>query len=109
MQTFELHIKNMVCPRYINSVRTVLESEGMSVQDVQLGKAVLSSQPDPERMQAISVALQHEGLPLVDDRKQQLVEAIKNIIITSIHHAPLYEMKENFSTLLAGRLHKDYK
>jgi AraC-like DNA-binding protein/copper chaperone CopZ len=108
MQSFELHIKNMVCPRCIKTVRTVLENEGMSVQDVQLGKAVLSSQPDAERLQAISLALQHEGLPLVDDRKQQLVEAIKNIIVATIHHSPLYEMKENFSTLLAGRLHKDY-
>lgn len=108
MQTFELHIKNMVCPRCIKTVRTVLENEGMPVQDVLLGKAVLNGQPDPERLRAVAAALQNEGLPLVDDRKQQLVEAIKNTIITTIHHSPLHEMKENFSTLLASNLHKDY-
>lgn len=86
----------------------MLEDQGISVQDIQLGKAVLNSQPGPERLQAVAAALQNEGLPLVDDRKQQLVEAIKNTIVATIHHSPLYEMKENFSTLLAGRLHKDY-
>lgn len=86
----------------------MLEDQGISVQDIQLGKAVLNSQPNPDRLQAVAAALQNEGLPLVDDRKQQLVEAIKNTIIATIHHSPLHEMKENFSTLLAGRLHKDY-
>lgn len=108
MQTFELHIKNMVCPRCIKTVRTILEDEGMSVMDVQLGKAVLHGQPDRERLQAAADALQREGLPLVDDKKQQLVEAIKNTIVGTIHHSPLNEMKENFSTLLASRLNKDY-
>ncbi len=86
----------------------MLENEGMSVQDVQLGKAVLNGQPGPAQLQAAAEALQREGLPLVDDKKQQLVEAIKNIIVATIHHSPLYEMKENFSTLLATRLLKDY-
>jgi AraC-like DNA-binding protein len=108
MQTFDLHIKNMVCPRCIKVVRTILENEGIPVQDVQLGKAVLSGQPGQEQLKAISAALQQEGLPLVDDRKLQLVEAIKNTIVATIHHSPLHEMKENFSTLLATRLHKDY-
>jgi len=108
MQNFELHIKNMVCPRCIKAVRAVLEKEGLSVQDVQLGKAVLNGQPDSEQLQAAAAALEQEGLPLVDDRKQQLVEAVKNIIITTIHHSPLNEMRENFSTLLSRQLHRDY-
>ncbi|WP_298740094.1 helix-turn-helix domain-containing protein [uncultured Chitinophaga sp.] len=106
--SFELHIRNMVCPRCVKTVRTVLEREGASVVDVQLGKAVLARQPDTARLEVIANALQQEGLPLVDDKKQQLAEAVKNIIVTAIHHSPLNEMKENFSTLLASRLQKDY-
>jgi AraC-like DNA-binding protein len=108
MQTFELHIKNMVCPRCIKVVRTILEKEGLPVQEVQLGKAVLTAAPGAAQLQSITAALEQEGLPLVDDKKQQLVEAIKNIIVTTIHHTPLYELQENFSTLLSSRLYKDY-
>ncbi|WP_217601588.1 AraC family transcriptional regulator [Chitinophaga sp. GbtcB8] len=108
MQTFELHIKNMVCPRCVKVVHTILEKEGLPVQEVQLGKAVLAAAPDATQLQSITAALAKEGLPLVDDKKQQLVEAIKNILISTIHHSPLFELRENFSSLLSTRLHKDY-
>ncbi len=98
----------MVCPRCIKAVRSILENEGLPVHDVQLGKAVLTTQPDNKQLQAVAAALEKEGLPLVDDRKRQLVEAVKNIIVTTIHHSPLGDLKENFSSLLAASLHKDY-
>jgi AraC family transcriptional regulator len=108
MQTFDLHIKNMVCARCIKVVKEVLENTGVPVQDVQLGKAVLPQTPDSRQLEAIANALQHEGFFLMDDKKQQLTEAIKNIIIATIHHGEMEERKENFSSLLSARLNKDY-
>lgn len=108
MQTFDLHIKNMVCARCIKVVKEVLEQAGTPVTDVQLGRATLPQPPDDAQLQAITKALQEEGFFLMDDKKQQLAEAIKNIIVATIHHSDMEDLKENFSALLSARLHKDY-
>ncbi|WP_298713819.1 AraC family transcriptional regulator [Chitinophaga sp.] len=103
-----LHIKNMVCPRCIKMVRYVLEHEGQVVQDVTLGKAVLETTPDAAASARIAKALEEEGFLLLDDRKAQTVEAIKNFVIETVHYGELDEMNENFSTLLSQKLQKDY-
>lgn len=103
-----LHIKNMVCPRCVKMVKYVLEHEGQVVQDVTLGKAVLETSPDAEATARIAKALQDEGFLLLDDRKTQIVEAIKNFVVETVHYGELDEMNENFSTLLSAKLQKDY-
>jgi AraC family transcriptional regulator len=108
MQTSMLYVKNMVCPRCIKVVRTVLEGMGYEIKEMQLGKVeVKGTITDPE-LQAINTAIQPEGFSLMDDKKQQLVEAIKNIIVDTVHYSALDEMNENFSTLLSSKLLKDY-
>lgn len=108
MTTTALHIKNMVCPRCIKMVRYVLEHEGQHVLDVQLGKAIVEGEPDAEQMQAISKVLEAEGFVLLDDKRQQIVEAIKNFVIDTVHYGAMDELNENFSTLLAQHLQKEY-
>ncbi|NSL88195.1 helix-turn-helix transcriptional regulator [Chitinophaga sp. Mgbs1] len=98
----------MVCPRCIKVVTAVLEGASLKVQDIQLGKASVEGQLTEQQLQAIRIALQSEGFLLIDDKKQQLVAAIKNIVVETVHYSELDEMKENFSTLLAGKLQKDY-
>lgn len=108
MEHTTLHIKNMVCPRCIKAVRQVLEQQGHDVADVGLGKAMLTGKPNAAQTDAIAKALEAEGFLLLDDRKHQLVEAIKNFVVETVHYGELDELNENFSTLLAQRLQKDY-
>ncbi len=108
METTALYIKNMVCPRCIKAVRQVLEQHGQDIVDVSLGKAVLNTFPGAGELDAIARALGDEGFILLDDRKQQIVESIKNIIVETVHYGDLDELNQNFSTLLSGRLQKDY-
>ncbi|MET7001419.1 AraC family transcriptional regulator [Chitinophaga defluvii] len=108
MQTSVLHVKNMVCPRCLKVVRTVLEDLGYNITDIQLGKVTVKGEVNDAQLQAVNDALQPEGFSLMDDRKQQLVEAIKNIVVATVHYSALDEMKENFSTLLSSKLLKDY-
>ncbi|ASZ14407.1 MULTISPECIES: AraC family transcriptional regulator [Chitinophaga] len=108
MQTTVLHVKNMVCPRCIKAVRSVIEEAGLTVQDAQLGKVHVTGSISEEQRRQLDVKLQAEGFELMDDRKQQVAEAIKNIIVETVHYGDLEEMKENFSSLLAQRLNKDY-
>ncbi|WP_253906532.1 AraC family transcriptional regulator [Chitinophaga sp. SYP-B3965] len=108
MDNTVLHIKNMVCPRCIKMVRQVLEQEGQEVTDVNLGNATLKGTLSTTQTEVIAKALQEEGFELLDDRKHQIVEGIKNIIVETVHYGELDELNENFSTLLSQRLQKDY-
>lgn len=108
MHTTVLHIKNMVCPRCIKMVRYVLEHRGQAVVDVSLGKAIVEGIPGAEQIGDIAKALEAEGFTLLDDRRQQIVESIKNFVVETVHYGELDELNENFSTLLAQHLQKDY-
>lgn len=108
MENTTLYIKNMVCPRCIKMVRQVLEQQGLDVADVGLGKAMLNARPGAEQTAAIAKALEAEGFLLLDDKRHQLVEGIKNFVVETVHYGDLEELNENFSSLLAQRLQKDY-
>ncbi|CAL1516876.1 AraC family transcriptional regulator [Chitinophaga sp. MM2321] len=108
MQTTGLFIKNMVCPRCIKVVRSVLEAAQLTVKDIQLGNVTVAGKLTDEQLQTVAIALEAEGFLMIDDKKQQLVAAIKNIVVETVHYSELDELKENFSTLLAGKLQKDY-
>lgn len=108
MDTTVLHIKNMVCPRCIKMVRQVLEHKGQEVMDIALGNVTLKGVLNNTQTESIAKALQEEGFVLLDDRKLQVVEGIKNIIVETVHYGELDELNENFSTLLSQRMQKDY-
>ncbi|RFS24805.1 AraC family transcriptional regulator [Chitinophaga silvatica] len=108
MTETNLYIKNMVCPRCIKVVSSVLEAQHFNLKSIELGKAVVGGTPDADQLQQLSEALEKEGFSLIDDKKQQIVASIKSIVIDKVHHSELDDMKENFSSLLAGKLLKDY-
>ena len=108
MKSTVLHIKNMVCPRCIKAVRQVLELEGKEVLEVNLGNVVVKGTLSTAQTERVAKALQEEGFVLLDDRRHQIVEGIKNFIVETVHYGELDELNENFSTLLAQRLQKDY-
>lgn len=108
MATTDLFIKNMVCPRCIKVVSTAITAEKLEIKDIQLGKVTVAGIVPDQTLQHLADTLQKEGFLLIDDKKQQLIAGIKSIVVQAVHHSELDEMKENFSTLLAGKLQKDY-
>ena len=44
----KLYIKNMVCPRCIMAVRTILISTGLTPTEVNLGEAEIAEEYDPK-------------------------------------------------------------
>ena len=101
-----LHIKNMVCPRCISTVTRVLQQQGLQVNEVQLGQAAVTGVPD---LPAIEVALQQEGFSLLQDRDQQLVERIKNVLIDYLQHFETAYQPVTTSVYLAEKLDADYQ
>lgn len=103
-----LHIKNMVCDRCIMVVKQQLETLDFHVKDISLGKVDIVPEPDESQLLQISSSLSLVGFELLDSEKQQIVEQIKNIVITKVHHFDLSDGHTSFSQLLPSALNKDY-
>ncbi len=108
MNTTELYIKNMVCPRCIKVVKDELTILGAEPSEVELGKATLKKPADENLLNKIQQALENNGFELLDDRKSKLIERIKIIIIDLIREGKIAEMNVNFSDHLSEQLHMDY-
>lgn len=102
-----LHIKNMVCNRCIMAVKSQLESLGLQPESVELGIAILPEKVTDKVYQTVKDALEPLGFELIDDKKSQMTELIKNAIIELVHYHD-NKLKVNLSDYLASRFHRDY-
>lgn len=102
-----LHIKNMVCNRCIMVVRSQLEQLGLQPVSVELGIAVLPDKVTDEVYHAVKVSLEPFGFELIDDKKSQVIEQIKDAIIELVHYND-NDLKVNLSDYLTSKLNRDY-
>jgi len=102
-----LYIKNMVCDRCIMVVKQQLENLHIDDYNVSLGEVELKTELTDEQRNELGSNLAATGFELLDDNRQQLVEKIKNTVISQIHHSD-EERHHNFSDILSKTLHKDY-
>jgi len=103
----KLHIKNMVCDRCKMVVKAELEKLGYQPVSVELGEVVLEKELSLEEKTKISAILQTVGFELIDDKKSQLIEKIKNLIIDLVHRQNS-SLKTNLSDYLSSQLSHDY-
>lgn len=97
----------MVCDRCIKAVNEELSKLGYTVIEIELGRVELKENPDSNELAKISNVLLDNGFELIEDSKKKLVEKIKNIVITKIHHSESEEDLK-FSKLLEEETGKDY-
>src|SRR5690242_2239582 len=105
--TLKLYIKNMVCIRCKIVVREELTKLGISYTTVDLGEADIVENISTVKQQQLKAALLKTGLELIDDKKSELIQKIKNVIIELVHYSeePLII---NFSSYLSQKLDYDY-
>lgn len=108
MESSQLYIKNMVCNRCIKVVQAELEQLGLQVEDIKLGEVVLASEIGPETLSAIKSRLEEDGFELLDDKRAQIVEKIKTVVIDLVRQIENEKPKVNFSQLIAERVGYDY-
>ncbi|MCJ8154309.1 AraC family transcriptional regulator [Chryseobacterium sp. SSA4.19] len=103
----KIFIKNMVCGRCISAVSTIFTEAGIKMTSVYLGVVETESEINGTMMQAIDENLLQTGFERIKDNARQLVEKIKNLIITEISEL---DIQEDFllSEFLRSSLHKDY-
>jgi AraC-like DNA-binding protein len=102
-----IYVKNMVSQRCKIVVNNILQGFGLDAKDIMIGAVMLKEKVPGFKLMQLDAALKETGLELVFDKKSQLVQQIKNIIIEIIHFSaePLV-MK--FSCYLSERLNYNY-
>ena len=106
-KTTEVRIKNMVCDRCIKVVRELFEELNYPVNNIELGKVVLSY-PVQLDVREISKLLQSEGFELIDDETSKLISRIKTSVINHIHHHKTGESFHNLTDYLEKEIGKSY-
>lgn len=81
-----LMIRNMVSNCCNILVRERLEAAGITVHQVQLGRAIISYPPNSHNRESVSGILSGIGLELIESREKVLVEQIKQAVIELIHY-----------------------
>ncbi len=107
-KTRKLFIKNMVCHRCIMAVDSELKKLDLKPVMVELGEALIATDPDPVTLEVLKKNLQEIGFELIDDKKSRLVEQIKTEIIRYIHYDKELDGYVNFSEHLSRTLKHEY-
>lgn len=103
----KLHIKNMVCNRCIMVVNDELEKLGLRPISIELGEVVLNKELSDIQKAQVKTALEKVGFELIDNRKGQLIERAKTLLIELVHRQN-NELRTNLSDYLSQLLGHDY-
>lgn len=107
MSSTEIMIKNMVCPRCIEAVKTILDETDIPYQSVELGKVSLNDPLGTEKELILSEALTYHGFELLKGEKSAMISKIKSLLIEQIHHSE-QNLTTNYSDFLANKLNHEY-
>lgn len=96
----------MVCNRCIMVVKKELEDLGLQPVEVELGEVTVAKELSATQKKQLNSRLLSLGFELMDDKKSQVVEKIKNEITRQVYGDE--ELKINFSQHISRLLHHDY-
>ncbi len=98
----------MVCPRCISAVSNILKELTIPHSSIKLGEVELTTPLNEETKNIFSKALQDSGFSLINNRKSQLIEQMKTLIVDKIYHSTV-ELNIKWADYLSEKLHLDYK
>ncbi|GAO43977.1 helix-turn-helix domain-containing protein [Flavihumibacter petaseus] len=103
----KLYIKNMVCDRCIMTVEKELEAQQLPWKMVRLGEVELVKTPSETELKRLNQRLSGLGFELLDDKRSQVVEKIKNAIVSLVHRGE-DDHNLKMSAYLEQKLEMDY-
>jgi len=103
----KLKIKGMVCRRCLSTVRDELQSLGVRILHLELGRAVIEFSKESLNETLIEQALNRNGFELLTDDESKVIENIKLVLIKIIDDTPII-LKMNLSEKLVKQLGRDY-
>jgi len=108
MDNDTLYIKNMVCPRCIQSVQRIITEAELDLVHIELGKVVVYNKVSREQLSEIDKQLKDSGFELLQDKTQKTIEEIKTEIINMIHYEKKIDGHVNISNHLSKKTGCDY-
>ena len=97
----------MVCRRCKMIVKAELEKVGLRVQIVDLGEIEIETAPAKEQLTELDHNLRQFGFELIDDRKSQIINKVKNAIVKLVHHSDI-NIGVNLSGFITSEINLDY-
>ena len=97
----------MVCNRCIKSVTKILCDLKIPHEPVLLGEVGLTRELTENQKKDLAKQLSDEGFELIDDKKNRIIEKIKQLLIERVNKAG-EDKNENISDYIAQHLHLDY-
>lgn len=88
-------------------VKDELIKFGLHPKSVELGEVEVTEEMDNKKKEQLNNILQSFGFELIDDKKSQIIEKIKNAIVDLVHHSGEH-LTTNFSQHISAKLHHDY-
>jgi AraC-like DNA-binding protein len=88
-------------------VKAELENKGLRPLSVELGEVEIEGEPSKDKILQLDTALKALGFELIDNKKSQIIEKIKNAIITLVHHSER-NINTNLSELIISKVGHDY-
>ncbi len=107
MNKNRIYIKNMVCPRCIDTVKEIFAEHKLNISSIALGEVITENEISKIQKETLNKKLNKRGFELLKDTKSQLIGKIKTLIIDSIHYSK-EPIKINFSVYLSDQLHHEY-
>lgn len=102
-----LHIKNMVCPRCITSVKNIFDEINVSFDKIELGEVILTETLSANKVFLLKGNLLKHGFELLEDKKDKIVESVKTHIIQLIKN-PDFSHSTKLSSFLSKEIGYDY-
>ena len=97
----------MVSERCKMAVNDVFRKQGLHLTKIELGVVEILEPVSTEICVKLKKTLKDHGFELIEDRRNVLIERIKNTIIEMVHHSDT-SIKINFSDYLSQNLHHNY-
>ena len=107
MESINLHIKNMVCPRCILVVEEELKRMGAQILSIELGYVTIRTENKPT-FEEINERLQKFGFELLEDKTEVMLEQIKLTISEYLAKLESHENDNTLSDYLSKELGKNY-
>ncbi|REG92892.1 helix-turn-helix domain-containing protein [Algoriphagus antarcticus] len=103
----KLYIKYMVSQRCKMLVRKELDNLGITKVKVELGVVDILEDVSMEQLHRLKANLKVSALEVIENKKDILIERIKNVIVEMIHYSDELP-KTNYSDFLSEKLNYDY-
>lgn len=107
MMIESFYVKNMVCPRCIMVVKSILEELEIDYVNVNLGQIDLSQPLSKGDLNQLEIKLKNFGFEILEPGNSSLVSKIKTTLIEQIHYNTEY-LNINFSAFISDKLNHEY-